>query len=239
MGRLSGDQIDVGGPPIRAKQLAKAAALVRLARPTLASRKELYPISMTKLTSLCVYCGHAMGRDPAYARLADELGRLMATNGIRLIYGGGGIGLMGVLAKSIMDHGGKATGIIPGFLEERESGNRKIDDLRIVDNMHQRKQMMFELADGFVVLPGGFGTLDETFEIVTWRQLGLHNKPIALVNHKDYWSPLLAQIDRSIAEGFVAPHHRDYISVVEGLSELLATLRKAIGQPQASLAARI
>lgn len=174
--------------------------------------------------SICVYCGSSTGNHPRYREAAIALGKTIAENGLRLIYGGGGVGLMGVLSEAVMQHGGKVTGIMPGFLREKEGYRGEIDELFIVESMHERKQMMFERADAFAILPGGFGTLDETFEIVTWRQLELHDKPIVLINIDGYWDPLLAMIDRQIEEGFLRPEFQGLISVVDGPEQVIPAL---------------
>jgi uncharacterized protein (TIGR00730 family) len=177
--------------------------------------------------SICVYCGSSTGNHPRYRAAAEALGRSIAEHGMRLIFGGGGVGLMGVVSETAMAHGGKVTGIMPGFLREKEGYRGKIDELFIVESMHERKQMMFERADAFAILPGGFGTLDETFEIVTWRQLELHDKPIILVNIEGYWDPLLAMIERQLAEGFLRPEFADLIRVVDTAEAVIPALTAA------------
>ena len=129
---------------------------------------------MNSMQSLCVFCGSRAGADPAFTEAAEQLGRRLAERGVRLIYGGGSIGLMGVIMRAVLAHGGQVSGVIPEFLMRREVGNPDLTELIVVDSMHERKRRMFELADGFAVLPGGIGTLDETIEIITWQQLGLH-----------------------------------------------------------------
>jgi uncharacterized protein (TIGR00730 family) len=176
-------------------------------------------------TSVCVYCGSSTGNHPRYRDAAETLGREIAENGLRLVYGGGGVGLMGVLCDSVIRHGGKVTGIIPGFLREREAHRGGLDELFVVESMHERKQMMFERADAFVILPGGFGTLDELFEMVTWRQLDLHDKPIVLVNVAGYWDPLLGLVKRQVDEGFVRPRHLDLLQLVAGPLDVIPALR--------------
>jgi uncharacterized protein (TIGR00730 family) len=182
---------------------------------------------MSQIRSLCVYCGSSPGNDPAHAAMARALGTAMAAAGIRLIYGGGRIGLMGVVADAALSAGGQVTGIIPRFLHNRELGHGGATELLHVDSMHERKQLMFERSDAFCVLPGGIGTMDETFEIMTWRQLTLHDKPIVLVNHKDYWRPFLDLIDRITGEGFSGPGVRGLITVVENAAEVLPALAAA------------
>ncbi|MFQ5786184.1 MAG: TIGR00730 family Rossman fold protein [Alphaproteobacteria bacterium] len=175
---------------------------------------------MTALSSLCVYCGSAVGVDPAHRDAAARLGELMAARGVRLVYGGGAIGLMGVLADAVLAGGGSVTGIIPRHLEAREVGHRTIGELIVVDNMHERKQRMFELADAFAALPGGLGTLDETVEIITWRQLGLHDKPIVLIDNAGYWAPLLGLVGHAVAAGFARPEATRLFTVVARVDQL-------------------
>ena len=176
--------------------------------------------------SLCVYCGSSTGNQPIYRDAADALGRAIAEAGMRLIFGGGGVGLMGVLCDSVIRNGGHVTGIIPGFLREREAHRGGLDELYVVESMHERKQMMFEQSDAFAILPGGFGTLDELFEMITWRQLELHDKPIVLVNINGYWDPLLALVNRQVAEGFVRPRHLELLSVVARAEDVIPALRE-------------
>ena len=182
---------------------------------------------MTPLASLCVYCGSAVGFAPHYRDAARRLGQSMAENGIRLVYGGGGIGLMGVVADAVLAGGGSVVGVIPDFLESRELGHRGLNWLHVVDSMHARKNLMEQLSDAFAVLPGGFGTLDETFEILTWRQLRLHDKPIVLINLDGYWEPLLRLVDHVVAEGFARPESRRLFTVVERVEDVIAVLRRA------------
>lgn len=181
---------------------------------------------MEPISSLCVYCGSSAGIDPLYRAVAERLGRLMAENRIRLVYGGGRIGLMGILADAVIAAGGAAVGVIPEFLETREVGHQGVDELHIVDSMHSRKNLMFELSDAFAVLPGGFGTLDEAFEIITWRQLKLHDKPIVLIDAGGYWRPLLRLIDHVIARGFARPEYRELFTVVPNVEDVFAAIRK-------------
>jgi uncharacterized protein (TIGR00730 family) len=176
--------------------------------------------------SLCVYCGSSTGNQPIYRDAADALGRAIAEAGMRLIFGGGGVGLMGVLCDSVIRNGGHVTGIIPGFLREREAHRGGLDELYVVESMHERKQMMFEQSDAFAILPGGFGTLDELFEMITWRQLELHDKPIVLVNINGYWDPLLTLVNRQVAEGFVRPRHLELLRVVARAEDVIPALRE-------------
>lgn len=176
------------------------------------------------IDSLCVYCGSNTGTDPAHAALARALGERCARRGIELVFGGGAIGMMGAAADGALAAGGRVTGIIPTFLEQPEIAHRGVTELVVVDSMHARKQRMFERSDAFAVLPGGIGTLDETVEIITWRLLGLHDKPIVLLDHQRYWRPLLGLIDHFVETGFAAPEMRDLYTVVDNLDALFAAL---------------
>jgi uncharacterized protein (TIGR00730 family) len=182
---------------------------------------------MTALSSLCVYCGSSDQVDPAHRLAAASLGRLLARDGVALVYGGGRIGLMGICADAALAAGGRVIGIIPEHLNSVEVGHKGVSELHVVPSMHIRKQMMFELADAFAVLPGGIGTLDETFEIITWRYLGLHDKPIILINNKGYWQPFLAMIDHVIASGFAKPAIRMLYQVVDRVEDVLPTIAQA------------
>ncbi len=182
---------------------------------------------MIALTSLCVYCGSSTGTDPAHRAAAERLGRLMAEHGVRLVFGGGRVGLMGVLADAVLAACGQVTGIIPGHIEEREVGHQQVTELLIVDNMHERKHKMFELADAFAVLPGGLGTLDETFEIITWRQLGLHDKPVVLIDSAGYWKPLEDLLEHVIGGGFADGSARRLYQFVDSVDEVFDVLAKA------------
>ena len=162
---------------------------------------------------ICVFCGSNAGRDPRYRDAAEALGRLLAERRIELVYGGGNVGLMGVLADACLDAGGTAIGVIPEALMGKEVAGRHVDHraltrLEVVDSMHSRKARMAELADGFVALPGGFGTFEEFCEILTWGQLGFHTKPIGLLNVAGFYDPLLALFDRAVAEGFLRAQNR-------------------------------
>jgi uncharacterized protein (TIGR00730 family) len=185
---------------------------------------------MTVIRSVCVFCGSRVGDDPEFRAAARRLGEQFARNGIRLVYGGGSIGLMGVLADAVLKHGGEVHGVIPEFLDRIEVGHRKLTSLDVVDSMHVRKAQMFEAADAFVVLPGGLGTLDETMEILTWRQLGLHDKPILLVDHKGYWEPLLALLDNTVRRGFAGEETRKLFHVVSDVRDVLPALGFAAEQ---------
>jgi uncharacterized protein (TIGR00730 family) len=191
---------------------------------------------MAAIGSVCVYCGSAKGARPRYAAVARELGRELAAHRIRLIYGGGGIGLMAEVADAVMAAGGEVVGVIPELLQKREKGHRGITELRVVASMHARKNLMFELADAFVILPGGFGTLDEAFEMLTWRQLEMHDKPILFLNMDGYWDPLDRLIEHFIREGFVRESCRGLFTMVAGVADVVPTLRR---QPQAAVAVTV
>lgn len=179
---------------------------------------------MTKprLKSLCVFCGSSTGVDPRLGAAAARLGRHMAEAGVRLIYGGGELGLMGILAKAVMAHGGQVTGIIPEHLTRVEKAFDGVTELHVVDSMHTRKHKMFGLADAFAVLPGGMGTLDETFEILTWKQLRLHAKPTILVNQDGYWRKWLELVAHVVSSGFAHPDTQRLYAVVGDVDEVLA-----------------
>ena len=176
------------------------------------------------LRSVCVFCGSSFGVRPEYRAAAVELASALVDRGIGLVYGGASRGLMGVLADSVLAAGGHVTGVIPRALEEKEIAHRGLPDLRVVGSMHERKALMADLADAFVALPGGFGTLEEFCEAATWTQLGVHSKPCGLLNVEGYWDPLLALLDRMTVEGFVRPVHRELIYSDPDARRLLANL---------------
>jgi len=189
---------------------------------------------MATVKRLCVYCGSAEGRLPAYRAAADELGRSLADARIELVYGGGRIGLMGRVADAVLAGGGRVTGIIPAHLHDQEVGHHGVSDLQVVGSMHERKQRMFEMSDAFAVLPGGLGTLDETFEIMTWMQLSLHDKPVVILDVAGYWAPLVALIDHAIDSGFAPLRARGFYTVVESVAALMQALAAS---PEPRLAA--
>src|SRR5579864_9200 len=160
---------------------------------------------------ICVFTGSNYGNRPEYRQAAQELGEELARRGLGLVYGGASVGLMGVVADTVLEHGGEAFGVIPGGLFKREVAHRGLTQLHEVGSMHERKALMSDLADGFIALPGGFGTFDELFEITTWAQLGLHSKPIGLLDVAGYFTPLLALITHASTEGFIPPRHTDII----------------------------
>lgn len=173
---------------------------------------------------ICVYCGSSPGDRPGYAALARRVGRTIATHGMGVVYGGGHVGLMGVVANAALEAGGEVIGVIPRRLVEAEVAHRGLTTLEVVESMHERKARMAELSDAFVALPGGFGTLDELFEILTWAQLGLHGKPCGLIDYEAYFTPLVAWADAAMAAGFVRPAHRRLLMVDTDIDALLDRL---------------
>ena len=163
------------------------------------------------LQRVCVFCGSSLGIQPAYAQAADDIGRLLAQRGIELIYGGGNVGLMGRLADACLSHGGRAIGVMPRSLFDKEIAHNGLTELRVVESMHERKAMMADLAGAFIALPGGYGTWDEFCEVLTWSQLGLQRKACALLNVSGYYDPLLTMADRARDEGFLLDVHRDLL----------------------------
>jgi uncharacterized protein (TIGR00730 family) len=179
---------------------------------------------MSLIKTLCVYCGSARGRHPAYVDAARELGSELGRRGMRLVYGGARIGVMGEVADATMKAGGEVIGIIPEHLQTTEVGHSGVTELKVVESMHVRKKLMFDLSDAFAVLPGGFGTLDELFEIITWRMLQLHDKPIVIVNVDGYWDGFQQLIDRVIEHGFARETSRQHFSVVNSVGRLFDLL---------------
>jgi uncharacterized protein (TIGR00730 family) len=179
---------------------------------------------MKKIRRLCVYCGSSGAVEARYREAASELGARLAAAGIELIYGGGRVGLMGLLAEGALTAGGKVTGIIPRRLLDAEVAHLGVTELVVVDSMHDRKRLMAEKADAFSVLPGGIGTLDELFEIVSWKQLELHDKPILLVDIGRYWAPLRALLDHIVVSGFARAQTRGLLHVVPSVSALMTAL---------------
>ena len=173
---------------------------------------------------VCVFCGSSVGNQRAYSDAAEALGAGLAERGIGLVYGGGNVGLMGVIADAVIARGGQVIGVIPQSLADREIAHTGITELRVVDSMHTRKAMMAELADVFVAMPGGVGTFEEFFEVVTWTQLGLHRKPCGLLNVSNFYTPLAAFIDQAVTEGFIKPVHRAAIVVDSDPVSLLDAL---------------
>jgi uncharacterized protein (TIGR00730 family) len=170
---------------------------------------------------ICVFCGASAGRDPAYAALAARVGSGLAARRIGLVYGGGRVGLMGAVADAALAAGGEVVGVIPRRLVARELAHPGLTQLHVVGSLHERKAMMSELADGFIGLPGGLGTLEELAEVASWAQLELHRKPIGLLGPPGYWEPLLAWLDNAVTEGFIAPQHRRLVNLDADLEALL------------------
>jgi uncharacterized protein (TIGR00730 family) len=178
--------------------------------------------------SICVYCGSGNGKSPAYVEAARTLGLAMAEAGVRLVYGGGSLGLMGEIARTVLSKGGHVTGIIPGFLSKKERMLRDVDDLVVVDDMHQRKRMMFERSDAFVALPGGIGTLEELVEQLTWSQLGQHDKPIVLANIEGFWDPFKLLLDHMREEAFIRSGLEVRYTVVDRAQDIVPAIAAAI-----------
>jgi uncharacterized protein (TIGR00730 family) len=181
---------------------------------------------MPTFRRVCVFCGSSLGADPAYAEAARATGKLLAERRLGLVYGGGKIGLMGELADAALRHGGNVTGVITRHLEAREVAHLGLTQLRVVETMHERKAVMGELADAFVVLPGGMGTLDEMFEVATWAQLGIHSKPVGLLNVRGYFQLLDQFLARAVEEHFLRPEHRALVEICDEPVELLDLLTR-------------
>ncbi|MGA8078405.1 MAG: TIGR00730 family Rossman fold protein [Xanthobacteraceae bacterium] len=182
---------------------------------------------MSKINAICVYCGSSAGTQPAFVEAAQKLGQVLAENRIRLIYGGGSVGLMGALAESVLEHGGEVTGIIPEFLTQRERPRHMAQELIVTRDMHERKRIMFERADAFVAMPGGIGTLEELVEQLTWVQLGRHKKPILIANIQGYWGPLLALIDHMREVKFIPAAFRVDFLATKRVDEIVPMLRES------------
>ena len=197
---------------------------------------------MSELGSICVYCGSNTGDDPEFAVAARALGHLMATAGIRLVYGGGSVGLMGILARTVLSAGGAVTGIIPQFLKDREVMLGEVTDLVVTADMHERKRLMFERADSFLALPGGIGTLEEVVEMMTWAQLDQHAKPILIVNLKGFWNPLMDLFRQMAKEGFLSKaflgsHTELPVKFVDRIEDVIPALRAAVATLPRAVAA--
>jgi uncharacterized protein (TIGR00730 family) len=185
---------------------------------------------MANLGSLCVYCGANPGAAPAYAEAAAKLGAAMAEAGVRLVYGGGSVGLMGIVARAVMGHGGNVTGIIPQFLKDREVMLREVPDLVVTADMHERKRLMFQRSDAFIALPGGIGTLEEVVEVMTWAQLDQHAKPVLILNINGFWDPLVDLFRRMTAEGFlnkafIGSHNDLPVEFIDKVEDVIPRLR--------------
>jgi uncharacterized protein (TIGR00730 family) len=180
---------------------------------------------------VCVFCASSRGSGPAYADVAADLGTTLAVKGIEVVYGGGDVGLMGVVADAALAAGGSVTGVMPEALVAKEIAHRGLTDLRITSSMHERKALMADLADGFIALPGGLGTLDELCEILTWAQLGMHTKPVVLLDVDGFWAPFRMLLDGAVAAGFLRPVHRDMAHVAGSIGEALALLEAPPPRP--------
>jgi uncharacterized protein (TIGR00730 family) len=173
---------------------------------------------------VCVFCGSSVGARGVYAEAARRMGRELAGRGLGLVYGGGGIGLMGVIADAVLAAGGEVHGVIPHALFSREIGHPRLTQLHVVDSMHERKQLMADLSDAFIALPGGFGTFEEFFEVTTWTQLGVHRKPCGLLDVDGFYAPLVAFLDHAAAERFIRTEHRDTVVVDDDPARLIDRL---------------
>jgi len=174
---------------------------------------------------IAVYCGSSAGPNEIYRKQAAQLGRFLAEQKIHVIFGGGKVGMMGVLADAALKAGGEVTGVIPGFLHVKEVAHTQLTELITVDTMHQRKALIEEMSDGAIALPGGFGTLDELFEMLTWGQLGLHDKPVGILNTQGFFDPILSAIDRMVEEGFLKDLNRDMVLVSQQIEKLIDAMR--------------
>jgi uncharacterized protein (TIGR00730 family) len=190
-----------------------------------AETKTLTVKAPTPTKTVCVYCGSGLGADPKYAAVTRELGQKMVDNAMRLVYGGGHIGLMGVIADAVLDAGGQAVGIIPEHIHIRENQHNGLSELLVVDSMHTRKRLMADRAEAYIVLPGGFGTLDEAFEIITWKQLELHNSPIIFLNVDGFWDPLVALVRHQTEAGFIHAHNQHLFQTADTVDEAISILR--------------
>ena len=188
-----------------------------------------------KIKTVCVYCGSGPGTNPRFVETAQALGKIFADNNVRLVYGGGSVGLMGAVAKSVLEHGGTVTGIIPDFLANRERMNADLTELVVTPDMHERKRLMFERSDAFVALPGGVGTLEELVEQMTWQQLGRHSKPILLANIDNFWEPLLALLAHMRSAQFIRPNLEVDVLKAERVEDILPRLNAAASRkPEAA-----
>jgi uncharacterized protein (TIGR00730 family) len=182
---------------------------------------------MSTIKTVCVYCGSGPGTNPRFMESAKALGKALADGGIRLVYGGGSVGMMGAVATSVLDHGGMVTGIIPGFLTAKENALKRVQEMIVTPDMHERKRLMFEHSDAFVALPGGIGTLEELVEQLTWQQLGRHSKPVLLANIDGFWEPLLALLAHMRATQFIRPTLSIDILKAERVEDILPRLQAA------------
>lgn len=182
---------------------------------------------MKEKKSICVFCGSSGKVDDAYRQAATQLGTLVGEKGFDLVYGGGHVGLMGLVADAALASGSSVLGVIPKFLQEYEVGHDGLDELIVTDNMHDRKRLMYERSDAFVILPGGLGTLDETFEVLTWTQLGLSAKPVVAANINGFWNPLLALLDHLVSSGFAHDENRSILQIADTMEDLFQMVETA------------
>src|SRR6201985_465009 len=186
--------------------------------------------SMNKIKTVCVYCGSGAGNNPRFIEAASAFGKVLAENAIRLVYGGGSLGLMGAVATAVLDHGGSVTGIIPDFLMKRENALTRVQEMIVTPDMHERKRLMFERSDAFVALPGGVGTLEELVEQLTWQQLGRHSKPVLLANIDNFWEPLLTLLSHMRSTQFIRAGLTVDILKAERVEDILPRLQAAAAQ---------
>jgi len=185
---------------------------------------------MHKIRNICVYCGSSVGADPAFIAAAKDFGKILAENRVGLVYGGGSLGLMGAVALSVLEAGGRVTGIIPHFLQKREHMLESVQELVVVQDMHERKRLMFEKADAFVALPGGLGTLEELVEQLTWVQLQRHDKPVLIADIAGFWGPLLALVDHMRHQAFIRPHSEARFLVCDKVEDILPALEQEFAE---------
>lgn len=185
---------------------------------------------MSTLKTVCVYCGSGPGTNPLFIEAAKAFGKALAENGVRLVYGGGAVGLMGAVADAVLDHGGLVTGIIPDFLRKREHALSRVQEMIVTPDMHERKRLMFERSDAFVALPGGVGTLEELVEQLTWKQLGRHAKPVLLANIDNFWEPLFSLLSHMRQTEFIRPGFTVDILKADRVEEILPKLKAAAAQ---------
>jgi uncharacterized protein (TIGR00730 family) len=183
------------------------------------------------MNSICIFCGANFNGDPLLKQTVEQLAEVMVNQNITLVYGGGKVGMMGLLADAVLSRGGKAIGVIPQFLMDKEVGHTGLTELHIVENMHQRKQLMSDLCDGIIMLPGGFGTLEEFFEVLTWLQLGLHNKPIGVLNVNGFYDFLLKQMDVMVEQKFLKPTNRKLVLTSGDAIELVNLMESFDAKP--------
>lgn len=192
-----------------------------------------------RLTNLCVFCGSQVGRDPAYRAEASALGSAMAARGVGLVFGGGRVGLMGACADAVLAGGGRVIGVIPEFLRDKELAHPRATEMVVVPDMHTRKRLMFERADAFCILPGGIGTLDEFFEIITWRQLHVHNKPVVILNTAGYWDHLKSLMEVIIDRGFAHGGHAALIDVVDTADQVIPAIEAEMASPKPAVVFKV